>query len=94
MDKTLKSLVGSLVVLFIYLYATEGIVRLFCKDTKRRPFYTLLTAVMLVIVSLFLIIIPFHTCQPDNVTILYKSIIYFYFIYLLTGSTVNFLIKH
>ena len=94
MDKTIKSLVGSLVLLFIYLYATEGIVRLFCKDTKRRPFYVLLTAVMLVVISLFLIIVPFHTCQPDNVTILYKAMIYFYFVYLIIGSTVNFLIKH
>jgi hypothetical protein len=94
MDKTLKSIVGSLAVLFIYFYATEGIVKLFVSDDRRRAFYIFLTVVLLIILSIILIILPYHIFQPDTVTIIYKLIIYFHFIYLITGSSINFLIKH
>jgi hypothetical protein len=94
MDKTIRSIAGSLAVLFIYFYATEGVVRLFVSDDKRRAFYIFLTAVLLVMLSIILIILPYHIFQPDTVTIIYKSIIYFHFIYLITGSSINFLIRH
>jgi hypothetical protein len=94
MDKTIKSIAGSLAILFIYFYATEGVVRLFISDTKRRTFYIFLTAVLLIILSLILIILPYHIYKPDTVTIIYKLIIYFHFIYLIAGSSINFLIKH
>jgi hypothetical protein len=94
MDKTIKSIAGSLAILFIYFYATEGVVRLFISDAKQRTFYIFLTAVLLIILSLILIILPYHIYKPDTVTIIYKLIIYFHFIYLIAGSSINFLIRH
>jgi hypothetical protein len=93
MDKTIKSFVGNIIILFIYLYATEGIVKLCSNNNTRRPFYILLLSTLLGIVLFILIVASYHMFRPDIVTIIYKSIICFCFIYLIVGCVVNFLIK-
>lgn len=93
MDKNLKSLIGSLAFLFIYFYATYGIIKLIVSGEKRILFYTFLTVVLLLFVSLLLIVVTFHTLPPSVVTIIYNVIIYFHFIYLIVGSSINFLSK-
>jgi hypothetical protein len=94
MDKTLKSLAGSLAILFLYFYATEGIVRLFSTNSYKHTLKIIITSITLLVLTLLLIIAPYKIFGPGSVDILYMCIISFHFIYLIIGCSINFLIKH
>jgi hypothetical protein len=94
MDKTLKSLAGSLAILFLYFYATEGMVRLFSTNSYKHTLKIIITSITLLVLSLLLIIVPYKIFGPSGVDVLYMCIISFHCVYLIAGCTVNFLIKH
>jgi hypothetical protein len=91
MNKNLKSFVWSLAVIFIYAYATLGIVRLFWNtdDDDKFEGRAKFLGMLLIILSLVYIIGIYHIVGPYRVDNFYYGIIIFHFIYLLLGNIVN-----
>ncbi len=89
MEKTIRSYLNTLIVLFIFYFATRGIVKLFWnhKDTKVVKARTQLIFGILFIGSFFYIIVIYHIVGGKNslVSFFYKIYIIVAFIYIVVG---------
>lgn len=93
--KAIKSLLASVTVILLYFIATIGIVKLFWNTPNHYRFEGRIkfSFLLLLIVTLFLIFIPYHFLSYDAVTILYYAIIIFHGVYLLVGTLAYILIN-
>jgi len=96
MNKDLKSILVSLSVILLYLYATTGIAKLFWKDKDRYTFNVRVDfiSIILFISTLFMFIVPYHLFGSQNIKGLYYFIMLFHLIYLIVGAIANSTIKH
>lgn len=86
----LKSFARGVIFVFIYIYATIGMVRLFWNTNDYEMFEgrVKFIAILLFILNVILLIVPYHIFGRDNIITLYWGIIGFNLFYLIIGSTI------
>ena len=96
MNKDFKSVLTSIFILLLYIYATAGIVKLFwnTKNTYAFEGRVKLIGLLLFILNILLVILPDHIARPENIDGVYMSIILFNLIYLTVGIFANLIIKN
>ena len=90
MNKKLKSLLISAAIVFIYVFATLGIVRLFWNTNNIDKFEgrAILIGILLVIFSLVYIIGIYHIVGVRRVDNFYTGLLIFHVLYLIVGLIV------
>lgn len=85
-----KSFARGVIFVFIYMYATLGIVKLFWNTNDyemlegRVKFITL----ALIPFNLIMLIVPYHILSRDNIVPFYWGLIWFNIIYVVLGSII------
>ncbi len=87
MEKSVRSYLNSLAVIFIFYFATRGIVKLFWynKDTKVLKSRVYILFVLLFLCSLLYIIGIYHIVGPANTNLFYKIYLFLALLYLIVG---------
>lgn len=89
MEKTIRSYLNSLIVIFIFYFATRGIVKLFWNHQDREVVKarTLILFVSLFFGSFFYIVITYHLVDGKTVMVhfFYKIYLFLAFIYIVMG---------
>jgi predicted membrane channel-forming protein YqfA (hemolysin III family) len=87
MEKTIRSYLNSLIVIFIFYFATRGIVKLFWKDKDKEVVNAKIYIIFVVLfLSSFIYIVGiYHIVGPANTNPYYKIYLFLAFIYLLIG---------
>ncbi len=88
MNKDLKSLLWSIAIILLYVYATVGIVELFwnCSDYRKREARIKFLLYMIFILTLIIIIGSYHLLGHAGSTIFFQAVIFFHVAYLVIGS--------
>lgn len=89
MEKTIRSYLNSLIVIFIFYFATRGIVKLFWNHQDREVVKarTLILFVCLFFGSFFYIVIIYHLVDGKTVMVhfFYKIYLFLAFFYIVVG---------
>ena len=89
MEKTIRSYLNSLIVIFIFYFATRGIVKLLWNhhDIEVIKARTLILFVSLFIGSFFYIVITYHLVDGKTVMVhfFYKVYLFLAFLYIVVG---------
>lgn len=89
MEKTIRSYLNSLIVIFIFYFATRGIVKLFWnhQDLEVIKARTLILFVCLFFGSFFYIVITYHLVDGKTVMVhfFYKIYLFLAFLYIVVG---------
>ena len=87
MKKNIRSYLNSLIIIFIFYFATRGIVKLFWnhKDSEVVKARTFLLVIILFACSFIYIIVTYHIFGYTNTVIFYKTYLFLAFIYLIVG---------
>lgn len=89
MEKTIRSYLNSLIVIFIFYFATRGIVKLFWNHQDREVIKarTLILFVCLFFGSFFYIVITYHLVDGKTVMVhfFYKIYLFLAFLYIVVG---------
>ncbi len=90
MNKKLKSLLTSAAIIFIYVFATLGIVRLFWNTDNMDKFESraMFVGIMLIIFSLVFIVGIYHIVGAHRVENYYTGLMIFHVLYLIVGLLV------
>lgn len=91
MNKEIKSIAYTFIVLFIYLWAAKGIVKLLFNTDDEYKFDGRVRFInyFLVLFSIFYIIGIYHIVGPYHTAGFYKAFVIFNFIYLALGNISN-----
>jgi hypothetical protein len=95
MNREFKSLINSLLVILLYYYAIQGIVKLFWNtdDQYRFKGRVHFLGLLLILVTILGIILPYHLFPGSVVNVIYYSIIFFHSAILFVGCFANILKK-
>lgn len=89
MEKTIRSYLNSLIVIFIFYFATRGIVKLFWNHQDREVIKarTLILFVCLFFGSFFYIVITYHLVDGKTVMVhfFYKIYLFLAFLHIVVG---------
>jgi hypothetical protein len=89
MEKTIRSYLNSLIIIFIFYFATRGIVKLFWNHQDREVIKarTLILFVCLFFGSFFYIVITYHLVDGKTVMVhfFYKIYLFLAFLYIVVG---------
>jgi hypothetical membrane protein len=96
MDKNLKSLLNSLAIILIFLYATAGFLKLFWNtpDENRFEARVKFLTLLLFIISILYVIGIYHIVGPYKVEPFYWVFIILSIAYLVIGIVANMFIKN
>jgi hypothetical protein len=88
MNKETKSLINSLLVILLYYYALQGLVKLFWFTNDQGMFKGRVhfLGLLLILGTLFGVIVPYHVFSIHFVDLLYYGIIIFHLLVLLVGG--------
>jgi hypothetical protein len=93
MNKETKSLINSLLVILLYYYALQGLVRLFWFTNDQDMFKGRVhfLGILLILVTLIGVIVPYHVFPMSVTNVVYHVIIFFHLFILLIGCFNNVL---
>ncbi len=95
MKKEIRSILWSLSIVLLYLYATKGLVRLFWNTTDEYKFEGRVKFLIYlqILLAPILIIVPYHLLGPSRVEGVYWGIIVYFLAYILLGAIFNLFSK-
>jgi len=95
MKKEIRSILWSLSIVLLYLYATKGLVRLFWNTTDEYKFVGRVKFIIYLHLLLipFVVIAPYHLLGPAQVAGVYWVIIIYLIAYVLIGAMYNLFSK-
>lgn len=95
MNKDLKSLLWSIAIVFLYVYASVGIVYLLwhTKDGKKLDARIKFLMYIVFILTVILLVGSYHVLGDQGSTVIFQGVIFFHIAYLLVGSLSNLFSK-
>jgi hypothetical protein len=96
MNKELRSIGYTLIILLVYYWASKGIIKLLANTTNQRMFDARVRLInySIVIFSGVFIIGIYHIVGPYHTKAFYKTFVMLHFAYLFVGNFINSLIKN
>jgi len=93
MKREAKSIVNSLIIIFLYYFALVGITRLFWNTTNQYQFEgrVKFLGYLLVILTILFVFVPYHLFSSGVVDIIYKGLIISHLFILFLGVGKYFL---
>jgi hypothetical protein len=93
MNKETKSLINSLLVILLYYYALQGLVKLFWFTNDQDIFKARVhfLGLLLILVTLICVIVPYHVFPMFVTNVVYHVLIFFHLFILLIGCFYNVL---
>jgi hypothetical protein len=93
MNKETKSLINSLLVILLYYYALQGLVKLFWFTTDQGMFKARVhfLGLLLILVTLICVIVPYHVFPMFVTNVVYHVLIFFHLFILVIGCFYNVL---